>query len=185
MASYGLKPYNDDDVEEALAISKALSSYSDNYVSYISSDDLVDSNDDDLLDNDDDDDFKSFCLFVEDVENNSNVEILAASMICSPGDPNLLSFTDLVNGWGGPLEFMASYGLKPYNDDDVEEALSISKAFALNKNSNDVLALSSSEKKDQKKSQKKDQKKDQKKSQTEIKDTRPLCRYWQKKWSMS
>ena len=37
--------------------------------------------------------------------------------------------SEMVKGWGGWNNFMASYGLKPYNDDDVDEAHRILEGF--------------------------------------------------------
>ncbi len=42
-------------------------------------------------------------------------------------DPTLLTYEEIKQGWGSVLNFMLSYGLKPYNPEDIMEAKSISR----------------------------------------------------------
>ena len=53
----------------------------------------------------------------------------AASALCDANDSSRLSSAELTSGWGGPAEFMQSYGLKPYSPSDQQEALAISRAM--------------------------------------------------------
>ena len=56
-----------------------------------------------------------------------NMKRLAAIALCDSSDPTRLTSRELNEGWGSPADFMLSYGLKPYNPEDCEEALSISR----------------------------------------------------------
>ena len=44
----------------------------------------------------------------------------------------MLTTKQIKESWGSFSNFMLSYGLKPYNPEDCEEAVAISKAFAEN-----------------------------------------------------
>ena len=59
-------------------------------------------------------------------------EVLAASYLSKPNDPSMLTIEQIEASWGSFSDFMFSYGLKPYNPEDCEEAVTISKAFAEN-----------------------------------------------------
>jgi hypothetical protein len=55
-------------------------------------------------------------------------EALARSMLRAYAhDPALLSLKEMKDGWGGCLDFMLAHGLKPWNAEDVEEALTKSR----------------------------------------------------------
>jgi len=41
----------------------------------------------------------------------------------------LLTWKELKDGWGGCANFMLSYALKPYNPEDLEEAVTIFRAL--------------------------------------------------------
>ena len=61
-----------------------------------------------------------------------DAERMAASYLCDKSDPTLLTWKELKDGWGGPLvctNFMLSYGLKPFNPEDCEEAAAISRSL--------------------------------------------------------
>ena len=65
-----------------------------------------------------------------DFESMGPEEALARSMLGAfTDDPTLLSLKEMKSGWGGCLNFMLAYGLKPWNAEDVEEALAISRAL--------------------------------------------------------
>jgi len=60
------------------------------------------------------------------------LELLAALQLCDKDDPTLLTRTELKRSWGGPFpctNFMLSYGLKPWNPEDIDEAVAISRAL--------------------------------------------------------
>ena len=69
-----------------------------------------------------------------------DMERMAALQLCDKNDPTLLSWRELKDGWGGCANFMISYGLKPYNPEDLEEAVTISRALkeASNEAENDA-----------------------------------------------
>ena len=60
------------------------------------------------------------------------MEFLASSYLDKPDDPSMLTEKQIEDSWGSFSDFMFSYGLKPYNPEDCEEAVAISKAFAEN-----------------------------------------------------
>ena len=60
-------------------------------------------------------------------EDLSPEESLARAHLVYTGDPTLLSLDEIKAGWDSCMNFMLSYGLKPWNDEDVEEALAISR----------------------------------------------------------
>ena len=51
------------------------------------------------------------------------MEGLAASHLSDPNDPTLLTREEIKDSWGSFTDFMTSYGLKPYNLEDCEEAV--------------------------------------------------------------
>lgn len=57
------------------------------------------------------------------------MEGMVASQLLNKNDPTLLSWKQIKNGWGSCCNFMLSYGLKPYNMEDVDEAVGISRAL--------------------------------------------------------
>ena len=63
-------------------------------------------------------------------------EGLAASYLSNPSEgstghnPSMLTTKEIQESWGSFTNFMLSYGLKPFNPDDCEEAVAISKALA-------------------------------------------------------
>eukprot|EP00640_Fibrocapsa_japonica_P009534 CAMPEP_0113944856 /NCGR_PEP_ID=MMETSP1339-20121228/37270_1 /TAXON_ID=94617 /ORGANISM="Fibrocapsa japonica" /LENGTH=78 /DNA_ID=CAMNT_0000950193 /DNA_START=15 /DNA_END=251 /DNA_ORIENTATION=+ /assembly_acc=CAM_ASM_000762 len=57
------------------------------------------------------------------------MEGLAASQILDRSDPSLLTWKEVKSGWGGCANFMYSHGLKPFNDEDCEQARAMSRAF--------------------------------------------------------
>jgi hypothetical protein len=58
-----------------------------------------------------------------------NAERLAATFLSDASDPTRLSWKEVKESWGSWTNFMLSYGLKPWNHDDLEEALAISRAL--------------------------------------------------------
>ena len=60
-------------------------------------------------------------------------EGLAASYLSNPSDPSMLTTKEIQKSWGSFTNFMLSYGLKPFNPEDCEEAVAISKALAENR----------------------------------------------------
>ena len=56
-------------------------------------------------------------------------EALAASQILDKNDPTLMTWREIKDGYGGCATFMHSFGLKPWDPADCEEAKSISRAF--------------------------------------------------------
>ena len=63
-------------------------------------------------------------------------EGLAASYLSNPSDgspghdPSMLTTKEIKESWGSFTNFMISYGLKPFNHEDCEEAAAISRAMA-------------------------------------------------------
>ncbi len=45
----------------------------------------------------------------------------------------MLTTKEIMDGWGSFSNFMVSYGLKPFNPDDCEEAVAISQTLAENR----------------------------------------------------
>ena len=58
------------------------------------------------------------------------MEGLAASYLSNPSDPSMLTTKEIKKDWGSFSNFMISYGLKPYNHEDWEEAAAISRTLA-------------------------------------------------------
>ena len=61
------------------------------------------------------------------------MEELAASHLSNPSDPSMLTTKEIMDGWGSFSNFMLSYGLKPFNPEDCEEAVAISQTLAENR----------------------------------------------------
>jgi hypothetical protein len=68
---------------------------------------------------------------LEEVDGDSEPEEALARSVLGVvrSDPTLLSLQEMKEGWGGCLNFMLSYGLKPWKAEDVKEALAISRAM--------------------------------------------------------
>lgn len=58
-----------------------------------------------------------------------STEALAASILLDKNDPTRLTYQEIKQSWGSCTNFVISYGLKPYDVDDLEEALAISRAL--------------------------------------------------------
>ena len=58
-----------------------------------------------------------------------NLEALAAAELLNSSDPTLLTGKEIREGWGSVTNFMISYGLKPYNKEDCEQARALSRAI--------------------------------------------------------
>jgi len=58
-----------------------------------------------------------------------DAERMAAMHLSDAGDPTRLTWKEVKDGWGSWSNFMISYGLKPFNHDDLDEALAISTAL--------------------------------------------------------
>jgi hypothetical protein len=52
---------------------------------------------------------------------------LAASELLDKTDPTLLTYKEIKRSYGSPLNFFLSFGLKPWNPEDCEEARAISR----------------------------------------------------------
>ena len=63
----------------------------------------------------------------------SREERLAASQILDGSDPTLLTSREIRDSWGSCTNFVRSYGLKPYDLGDLQEAAAISRALAENR----------------------------------------------------
>ena len=59
-------------------------------------------------------------------------EGLAASVLCDKNDPTRLTWKEIKNSYGSCTNFFMSFGLKPWDSNDQEEALSISRAMKAN-----------------------------------------------------
>jgi hypothetical protein len=60
-------------------------------------------------------------------------EGLAASIILDKNDPSLLTWKEIKDSWGSCANFFFSYGLKPWNPSDGEEAVNLSRMFKAEK----------------------------------------------------
>jgi len=90
-------------------------------------------NDENIAEDDDgeyDDDSDEEELMTEMMS--GSLEGLASSYLCNKEDPTMLTRKELKAGWGTVENFMLSYGLKPYNPEDCEEAVAISRALKEN-----------------------------------------------------
>ena len=54
---------------------------------------------------------------------------LAASYLCDKDDDTLLTHAELAASWGGPIEFMHSHGLYPHEQEDLDDAVALSRAY--------------------------------------------------------
>lgn len=54
---------------------------------------------------------------------------VAASYLCDKDDETLLTHAELAASWGGPIEFMHSYGLYPHEQEDLDDAVELSRAY--------------------------------------------------------
>ena len=54
---------------------------------------------------------------------------LAAAELLDRNDPSLLTYAEVRDSYGTPLNFFLSFGLKPWKSEDCEEARAISRAF--------------------------------------------------------
>jgi hypothetical protein len=54
---------------------------------------------------------------------------LAASNLCDKDDDTLLTHAELAASWGGPIEFMHSHGLYPHEQEDLDDAVALSRAY--------------------------------------------------------
>ena len=56
-------------------------------------------------------------------------EGLAASIILDKNDPTLLTWKEIKNSYGSCANFFYCHGLKPWNSEDGEAAIAISRAL--------------------------------------------------------
>ena len=66
------------------------------------------------------------------------LEGLASAVLCDKLDSTRLTWREIKDGWGSCTNFFLSFGLKPYNFEDHNESLSISRSFKEGGNDNDV-----------------------------------------------
>ena len=59
-------------------------------------------------------------------------EGMVAKQLLDKSDPTLLTWKEIEKSWGSCTNFMLSYGLKPYNLSDIDEAIAISRALKAN-----------------------------------------------------
>ena len=59
-------------------------------------------------------------------------EGLAASVLCDKNDPTRLTWKEIKDSYGSCTNFFMSFGLKPWDPNDQEEALSISRGMKAN-----------------------------------------------------
>ena len=71
------------------------------------------------------------------------LEGLAATFLLDRHDPTRLTYREIKDSWGSCSNFMYSYGLKPYNPEDLDEALAISRAIKENNQSSEPQVQSS------------------------------------------
>merc|ERR1712243_39260 len=64
-----------------------------------------------------------------EMSSGGNMERTAASFLCDKSDPNILTSSEIKDGWDSCTNFMRSYGLKPYDSDDRQQALEISRGI--------------------------------------------------------
>ena len=69
---------------------------------------------------------------------NGQLEGLAASVLCDKSDPTRLTWRELKDGWGTCTNFFFSFGLKPFNFEDHDEALAISRSMKENRNDEEL-----------------------------------------------
>merc|ERR1712117_83738 len=56
-------------------------------------------------------------------------EAFCASILCDRSDPTRLTGKEIKDEFGSLVNFVVSYGLKPYDLEDLKEALSISRSL--------------------------------------------------------
>ena len=61
-----------------------------------------------------------------------SMEGMVAAHLLDKNDPTLLTWKEIKESWGSCCNFMLSYGLKPYDFDDIESAVSISRSLKAN-----------------------------------------------------
>ena len=66
------------------------------------------------------------------------LEGLSASVLCDKSDPTRLTSKEIKDGWGSCTNFFLSYGLKPYDFEDHNEALAISRSLKEGSNEDQV-----------------------------------------------
>jgi hypothetical protein len=60
-----------------------------------------------------------------------DMERMIALQLSDRNDPTRLTSAEVIEGWGSWTNFMLSYGLKPYNPEDIAEALAMSRAMKI------------------------------------------------------
>lgn len=60
-----------------------------------------------------------------------------ASILLDKDDPTRLSYAEIKEGWGSCTNFVASHGLKPYDEGEILEALEISRQMKESDNAED------------------------------------------------
>ena len=63
-------------------------------------------------------------------------EAFCASVLCDKNDPTRLTSKEIRASWGTLENFVVSYGLKPWDLEDLKEALAISRALKENDRKN-------------------------------------------------
>ena len=58
-----------------------------------------------------------------------NTERMCALVLSDANDPTRLTWKEVQASWGSWTNFVISYGLKPYNPEDLQEALGISRSL--------------------------------------------------------
>ena len=58
-----------------------------------------------------------------------STEGLCSAILLDKSDPTRLTYREIKDSWGTCANFVRSYGLKDYDPDQIEEALSISRAL--------------------------------------------------------
>ena len=61
-------------------------------------------------------------------------EALAATHLLNKHDPSLLTYRQIKDSYGSCLNFMLAYGLKPWNPEDLEQAVAISRSLKREEN---------------------------------------------------
>jgi len=60
------------------------------------------------------------------------MEGMVAAQLLNKNDPTLLTWKEIKQSWGSCCNFMLSFGLKPYDLDDIESAVSLSRSLKAN-----------------------------------------------------
>ena len=66
------------------------------------------------------------------------LEGLASSVLCDKSDSTRLTWREIKDGWGSCTNFFLSFGLKAYDFEDHNEALSISRSLKEGGNDGEV-----------------------------------------------